>query len=273
MAEHDFQKVLDVSPVSEGDGEHEFSATPIGDGGHLYGGHSLGLAFRAATKTVNPELWPQSLHANFIDAGTAGGHMRLKVQSLRDSRAFAVRQITATQGDAMPLLMQASFHAGESGPDWRAVEPFDFPEPESLESHQTSLFNMDPMDVRPIHGPSNREPDQMVTRVHPFWVRPRMELPDDRMLHASVVAFLSDYLVVSTAQAPGTKVPMGSRVVTMEHGLWFLRPIDANDWLLFTAEAMSVYHGRGLSRGSVFNREGLLLATFVQEVLTRLPRA
>ena len=55
MAEHDFQKVLDVAPVGEGgSGEHEFSATPIGDGGPLYGGQSLGLAFHAATKTVNP---------------------------------------------------------------------------------------------------------------------------------------------------------------------------------------------------------------------------
>lgn len=269
MAEHDFQRVLAVSQLSE----TEFSATPVGDGGHLYGGHSLGLAFHAASKTVNPELWPQSLHANFIDAGTAGAQMRLDVQSLRDSRAFAVRQITATQGDATPLLMQASFHSGESGPDWHSEEPFEVPDPESLESHETSLFNMDPMDVRPVNGTAKADKDQMVTLVHPFWVRPRVQLPDDRMLHAAVVAFLSDYLVVSTAQAPSAKIPMGSRVVTMEHGLWFLRPVDANDWLLFTAEPLSVYHGRGLSRGSVFNREGLLVATFVQEVLTRLPRA
>ncbi len=269
MAEDDFQRILDVSPAAEA----EFNATPVGDGGHLYGGHSLGLAFHAASRTVNPELWPQSLHANFIDAGTAGAQMHLKVDSLRDSRAFAVRQVTATQGEAMPLLMQASFHAGESGPDWHSDEPFDYPDPESLEPHQTSLFNMDPMDVRPINGPSNRDPEQMVTRVHPFWVRPRVQLPDDRMLHASVLAFFSDYLVVSTAQAPNARIPMGSRVVTMEHGLWFLRPVDVNEWLLFTAEPLSVYHGRGLSRGCVFNREGLVVAAFVQEVLTRLPRA
>lgn len=268
MSEQDFQKILDVTKL----GESECSATPVGDGGRMYGGHTLGLAFHAATKTVNPELWPQSLHANFIDAGTPGAEMRLKVQSLRDSRAFAVRQVTAMQGDATPMLMQASFHSGESGPDWQPEEAFTAPDPESLESDVVQLPGMDPMDVRPVNGPSKRDKDQILPLVHPFWVRPRVQLPDDRMLHASVLAFLSDYLVVTTAQAPSTKVPMGSQVVTLEHGLWFLRPVDANDWLLFTAEPLSVYHGRGLSRGKIFNRQGLLMATFVQEVLTRLPR-
>jgi len=269
MDEQDFPTLLGVTPV----GESVFSATPVGDGGHLFGGHSLGLALSAASATVNAELWPQSIHANFIDAGTAGAEMRLEVQSLRDSRAFAVRQVTVTQGDATPLLMQASFHAGEVGPDWHSDDPFDFPDPESLESDETFLFNMDPIDVRPVNGPSPRGEGHMVPLVHPFWVRPHVQLPDDRMAHAAVLAFISDYMVVGTAQAPLTKVPAGSRVVTMEHGLWFLRPFDANDWLLFTAEPLSVYHGRGLSRGSVFNRDGLMVATFVQEVLTRLPRA
>ncbi len=268
MAEQDFLTLLDVTP----EGESAFSATPIGESGHLFGGHSLGLALRAASATVNPELWPQSIHANFIDAGTAGLAMHLEVKSLRDSRAFAVRQVTVTQGDATPLLLQASFHSGEVGPDWHSEDAFDYPDPESLKSDETYLSNMDPMDVRPINGPSERGKGHMVPLVHPFWVRPRVQLPDDRMAHAAVLAFISDYMVVGTAQAPLTKVPAGSRVVTMEHGLWFLRPVDVNDWLLFTAKPLSVYHGRGLSRGSVFNREGLLVATFVQEVLTRLPR-
>ncbi len=269
MAEDDFQALLAVTAIEDS----LFSATPIGEGGHLFGGHSLGLAFTAASATVNPELWPQSIHANFIDAGTAGSQMRLQVTSLRDSRAFAVRQVTVTQGESTPLLMQASFHAGELGPDWHSDAPFDFADPETLQSDATYLFNMDPMDVRPVNGPTARGEGHMVPQVHPFWVRPRVPLPDDRMAHAAMVAFVSDYMVVGTAQAPSVKVPAGSRVVTMEHGLWFLRPFDANDWLLFTAEPLSVYHGRGLSRGSVFNREGLLVATFVQEVLTRLPRA
>jgi len=268
MAEQDFARLLDVTALQDS----RFSATPVGDGGHLFGGHTLGLALNAACRTVNADLWPQSFHANFIDAGAAGRPMQLDVQSLRDSRAFAVRQVTVTQGESTPLLMQASFHAGEQGPDWHPDTPLDFPAPESLETDTTYLFNMDPLDVRPVNGPTQRGEGHMVPQVHPFWVRPRVALPDDRMAHACAVAFISDYMVVGTAQAPGMKVPAGSRVVTMEHGMWFLRPFDANDWLLFTADTVSVFHGRGLSRGNVFNRDGQLVATFMQEVLTRLPR-
>lgn len=269
MPEQDFQELLKISPL----GEFLFSATAVGDNGHLFGGYTLAFAFQAASSTVNPQMWPQSLHANFIDAGKSGNELRLHVEVLRDSRAFAMRQITVTMGDLTPLLMQASFHAGEAGPDWTPEEDFDYPDPDSLESDETMLFAMDPIDIRPIHGLTKRGPGNRIPHVHPFWVRPRVKLPDNRMLHAAVVAFISDYMVVGTAQAPGVAVPEGSLVVTMEHALWFHRPIDANDWLLFTSEPMSVYHGRGLSSGKVFNRQGLLVASFVQEVLTRQPRA
>ncbi|MDD2857449.1 MAG: thioesterase family protein [Candidatus Nanopelagicales bacterium] len=268
MAEHDFADLLRIATL----GEQLFSATPVGDGGHLFGGHTLGLAFQAASATVNPELWPQSLHANFIDAGRAGHELRMEVEPLRNSRAFAMRQVTVTQGEATPLLMQAAFHSGENGPDWQPSATLDVPDPESLESDGTFLFNMDPMDVRPLGGPKNRGSRPMVPHVHPFWVRPRVPLADDRMLHAAVVAFISDYMVVGTTQAPDFTIPQGSLIVTMEHALWFHRPVDANDWLLFTAEPLSVYHGRGLSRGTVTDRDGHLVASFVQEVLTRLPR-
>ncbi len=268
MYEQDFQKLLHINALSE----LSFSGTPVGENGHLFGGYTLAFALEAASATVNPQMWPQSLHANFIDAGKSGQELGMQVEVLRDSRAFAMRQVTVTMGEATPLLMQACFHAGEEGPDWAPEVAFDYPDPETLETDDTYLFFMNPIDVRPVNGPSLRGPGHRVPQVHPFWVRPYIALPEDRMLHAAVVAFISDYMVVGTAQAPDRVIPDGSLVVTMEHALWFHRPIDANDWLLFTAEPMSTYHGRGVSSGKVFNREGVLVASFVQEVLTREPR-
>lgn len=268
VPEQDFATLLDVTPL----GDSLFSATPVGEGGHLFGGHTLGLAFTAASATVSPDLWPQSLHANFIDAGRAGNELRMRVDSLRDSRAFAMRQVTVTMDAFTPLLMQASFHSGEQGSDWQPPSALQVPDPESLSEQSTFLFHMDPIDVRPINGPTERSEGLGIPFVHPFWARPRMPLNGERMRHAAVVAFMSDYMVVGTAQAPDVQVPTGSLVVTMEHALWFHRPIDANDWLLYTAEPLSVFHGRGLSRGAVYDREGQLVASFVQEVLTRLPR-
>ena len=247
VVEQDFTKLLKLNTL----GDFLFSGTTVGESGHLFGGYTLGLALEAASATVNPEMWPQSLHANFIDAGSQGQELRMHVEVLRNSRAFAMRQVTVNMGDSTP---------------------FDYPDPESLETDETYLFAMNPIDVRPINGPSLRGPGHRVPRVHPFWVRPYVQLPDNPMLHAAVVAFISDYMVVGNAQAPNRLIPDGTVVVTLEHALWFHRPVNANDWLLFTAEPLSTYHGRGVSSGKVYSREGLLVASFVQEVLTREPR-
>jgi len=268
VIEKDFEKILKLSPL----GEFLFSGTAVGEVGHLFGGYTLGFALQAASSTVDPQMWPQSLHANFIDSGKTAHELEFRVDVLRDSRAFALRQVTVSMGDLTPLLMQASFHAGESGTDWTPDAEFNYPDPESLESDETYLYAIDPIDIRPIQGLSKRGPGHRIPRVHPFWVRPRVTLPDDRMLHAAVVAFISDYMIVGNAQAPDVPVPEGSLVVTMEHALWFHRPVDANDWLLFVAEPLSTYHGRGVSSGKVFDRQGLLVASFMQEVLTRPPR-
>jgi acyl-CoA thioesterase-2 len=63
-----------------------------------------------------------------------------------------------------------------------------------------------------------------------------------------------------------------SLVVTLDHALWFHRPGTYDDWLLYSAEPASVASGRGLSRGSVHDRDGRLLASFSQEALIRPPR-
>lgn len=266
--EQNFETLLKLNTL----GEFLFSGTAVGENGHLFGGYTLAFALEAASATVNPQMWPQSIHANFIDSGKSGHELRMHVDVLRDTRAFAMRQVTVKMGDLTPLLMQASFHTGEEGPDWAPDVVFDYQDPESLVTDETYLPFMNPIDVRPINGPSLRGPGHRVPQVHPFWVRPYVELPDNHMLHAAVVAFISDYMVVGAAQAPGRDIPDGSLVVTMEHALWFHRPVNANDWLLFTAEPLSSYHGRGVSHGKVYNREGLLVASYVQEVLTRAPR-
>jgi len=109
--------------------------------------------------------------------------------------------------------------------------------------------------------------------LHPYWARVRQPLPHDPVLHACAVAFISDYMVVSSAQTPESPPAPGSRALTVDHALWFHRRVDAADWLLFSADPLSVSHGRGLSRGAVHSRDGELVASFAQEVLTRPVRA
>jgi len=263
----DFAALLEIRRTAT----DRFEAVPVGEG-HLFGGYTLALALRAAASTVADHLRPQSLHAYFLDPGVAGRRLGIDVQRWRDGRSFAVRQVTVTQDGGTPLLVTASFHVGEEGPDWDRGPDLPGPGPEELVTDASMLGSIDPIEVRLVAGPRDRLPPDVLPRLHPYWARPRGGLPDDPVLHACALAFVSDYMVVSSAQVLDDPAPADSMVVTLDHAVWFHRPAVHDDWLLYSADPVSVAAGRGLGLGSVRTRDGRLLASFAQEALTRPPR-
>jgi acyl-CoA thioesterase II len=263
----DFAALLELKQTAT----DRFEAVPAGDG-HLFGGYTLALALRAAAATVADHLRPQSLHAYFLDPGLAGEPLTVDVQRWRDGRSFAVRQVAVGQNGGTPLLVTASFHVGEEGPDWHETLDVLPPGPEGLRTDATMLGAIDPVELRPVDGLRAEKPVDELPRVHPYWARPRTAIPDDPILHAGALAFVSDYMVVSSAQVLDAPAPADSTVVTLDHAVWFHRPCAFDDWLLFSAEPASVAAGRGLAHGTVHDRSGTLLASFTQEALVRPPR-
>lgn len=248
-----------------------FEAVPAGEG-HLFGGYTLALALRAAAATVPGHLQPQSLHAYFLDPGVAGEPLTLDVARLRDGRSFAVREVAVDQNGANPLRVTASFHVGEEGPDWHETLDELPPDPEHLAADLSMLGPIDPVEFRPVSGPRDETPADELPRVHPYWARPRTPLPDEPTLHAAALAFVSDYMVVSSAQVLDAPASSDSTVVTLDHSIWFHRPATYEDWLFFSAEPASVAAGRGLALGTVHTPQGQLVASFAQEALIRPPR-
>jgi acyl-CoA thioesterase len=263
----DFAALLDMEQTAP----DRFEAVPAGEG-HLFGGYTLALALRAAATTVADHLRPQSLHAYFLDPGLAGRPLTIDVQRWRDGRSFAVRQVAVGQNGGTPLLVTASFHVGEEGPDWHETLAVPPPGPDELRTDVSMLGAIDPVEFRPVGGLRDEKPADLLPRMHPYWARPRRPLPNDPILHACALAFVSDYMVVSSAQVLDAPASADSLVVTLDHALWFHRPGTYDDWLLYSAEPASVASGRGLSRGSVHDRDGRLLASFSQEALIRPPR-
>jgi acyl-CoA thioesterase II len=263
----DFATLLELKQTAT----DRFEAVPVGDG-HLFGGYTLALALRASATTVARHLRPQSLHAYFLDPGEAGQPLTIDVQRLRDGRSFAVREVTVGQNGGTPLVVTASFHVGEEGPDWQ--EPLDAfpPHPNDLRTDVSMLGPIDPVEFRPVDGLRAEKPADELPRVHPYWARPRRPLPDDPALHAAALAFVSDYMVVSSAQVLDAPASADSTVVTLDHSVWFHRPAIDDDWLLFSAEPASVAAGRGLARGTIHTPQGRLVASFAQEALIRPPR-
>jgi len=61
----------------------------------------------------------------------------------------------------------------------------------------------------------------------------------------------------------------GLQSASLDHAMWFHRPLDFNQWLLFDQDSPSTSQGRGLVRGQMFSG-GALVASVAQECLMRI---
>ena len=94
---------------------------------------------------------------------------------------------------------------------------------------------------------------------------------DGRGLHQALLAYFSDiYLIDVCLMAHGRSyLDPDMQVASLDHALWFHQPFRADEWLLLSMEAERVAGGRGLARGRFYTREGLLVATTMQEGVMR----
>ena len=88
---------------------------PAGRRKRLFGGQVIAQALVAATKTVEIEKIPHSLHAYFIRPGTWKVPVLLEVESVRNGRSFSTRRVLAIQDGEAILSMDISFQVKEGG--------------------------------------------------------------------------------------------------------------------------------------------------------------
>ena len=260
-------RLLRLLELGRVDDDRFVAPTPSDGPTRLFGGQVASQSLRAATLTVEPSRRPHSFHAYFVRPGSPGVPLSLSVVRVRDGRSFSTRSVTATQdGDAI-FVMTASFHVDEPGEDWQDPTPLGVPGPDQCALRQSpfSRFaSMSPFEIRPV----GEQSFDGGFRPHPFWVKTRGGLPDDPVLHACVVAFMSDMGVVGSARAPVStnRAFVGA---SLDHAVWFHRPVRADQWLLFSVEPLTNAGSRGLARGSFHTEDGTLVASIVQEALLR----
>ncbi|MBL4799653.1 MAG: acyl-CoA thioesterase II [Oleispira sp.] len=252
---------------------------------NLFGGQVLGQSLSAASQTLPEGEWaPHSLHAYFLRPGNVVDSIEFEVDCVRDGRSFAMRQITASQNGKAILTMMASFQHPEEGFEHQDKMP-DVQGPEGLAS-QLELTRMfkdkfperlrdiytadKPIEIRAIDpinifAPKKQDPIKYV------WMKTDAPLADDAMLHAHVLTYATDFNLIGTSMMPHgvSFAQRDMQVASLDHAIWFHRPIKFDDWLLYALDSPSASSGRGLSRGQLFNRQGELVASVAQEGLIR----
>lgn len=248
-------------------GEDRWAApTPAEGPPRLFGGQVAAQSLRAACLTVDPGPRPHSLHGYFIRPGRPDTDLELVVERMRDGKSFTTRHVTAVQEGQAIFELTASFHTDEEGNDWQEPPP-DRPDPEDSfdPDREDSPFGgfraTNPFVIRPLRRLGES------FSMHPCWVKVREELEPDERLHACALAYVSDLAVVQAARAPGSVgMPFGA---SLDHAVWFHRPVDVGEWLLFSAGPVSNFGARGLARGTFHTRYGVLVASIAQEALLR----
>ena len=266
-------------------GENRFRSRYIQDNlmGMMFGGQPLAQALAAAGRTV-PD-WPaHQCSAQFLRPGNLQDPIDYRVESIRDGKRFATRQVVACQGDRAILLMTASFHQPDDGPVHQFSDPPKVPPPEASPTEAEFVrANADrlpdlavraftryfPVELR-LPDPETAFFPRDNTPVRNYWFRlpSAAEVPAGLSQHC-LLAFLSDFRlggVTLSAHLLPTEV---ERIIiaTLNHSLWFHRPVRTDQWLLFATDSPWTGAGRGLANGSIYNREGELVATTVQELM------
>ena len=251
----------------------------------VFGGQTVAQALLAASATVTDKL-PHSLHAYFVEGGAPEEPLQLEVDRVRDGRSVSTRRVTVTQGARPLLILMASFHANPPVPEVAGPPPF-VPEPDALPRLQHWVRDLPPELLRhsvnwveqppPLELRIGEAPTFLGgapadgTRSH--WMRlPRgSAVGDDPVLHAALLAYASDYLLLDMAfrSHPDGGASTQFTGFSLDHALWFHRPVRFDQWHLHTQETLAISGHRGLVRGAIHDTDGHLVATAVQEVLVR----
>ncbi len=59
------------------------------------------------------------------------------------------------------------------------------------------------------------------------------------------------------------------QAASLDHALWFHRPVKIDDWLLYAQDSPAAGGARGFARGQIFDQAGNLVASVAQEGLIR----
>jgi len=252
----------------------------------VFGGQLLAQALVAAGATV-PGKAPHSMHAYFVATGSPGEALEVVVDRVRDGRSFATRRVSVLQGDRELLTATASFHDNPPGAELGSLPP-EGPPPTELPLLQTwaaaAPTEFLPGTMRWVEMPPPLEmrlaepptffggPVGEGNRSH--WLRLPRDVGEDPVLNAALLAYASDYFLLDMAfrSHPDGPAPGSLGGVSLDHSIWFHRPVRFGGWHVYTQESLALSGHRGLVKGTIHEADGHLVATVVQETLVRPTR-
>lgn len=251
----------------------------------LFGGQVAGQAVLAASCTVPDDRHIHSAQMTFLLPGDSSQPVAYDVAHVRDGGSFTSRQVSALQGGRAIFAMLASFQRKETGLSHQVPQHSasveDAPpltelfadRPGELAWAETLAEALD-AEVRFIAPPARSyaalgragAPEQRV------WMRSRQPFPRDERVQAAGLAYFSDMLLLAAAFGPHGRTMQDPDLqnATINHTVWFHHPLRVDDWFLYDQRSRWSGGSRALCQGEIFDQDGRLCATTMQEGLLRV---
>ena len=228
-----------------------------------------------------------SLHAYFLRRGDFNAPIVYQVDRSLDGHSFSNRRVVAIQHGQQIFNMAASFqtHGGRASitrsrcpqvPPPESLADYTGPPPELLarlpERVRRFFEQPRPFEFRMVQPIDYLHPQRAPPAAPDLVPRRGRACRTDEMLHRRLLAYVSDFFLLDTATLPhGTSFLKPSiMMASIDHAMWFHRPLRVDDWLLYAMESPSASGARGFARASVFARDGRLVASAAQEGLVRM---
>lgn len=250
----------------------------------VFGGQVLAQSLSAAQQTVDSDRIAHSMHAYFLLAGDINIPIVFEVEKIRDGGSFSTRRVVAKQNGIAIFFMSISFQKKQEGFDHQIDMPkVDGPEnlPSDLDTvkkfklfvpdHIFQVIKERPFEFRMVEQ-INLLDFKTKLPFRNFWFRANERFEGGLNIHQRLLTYVSDYNLLTTATLPHTKGPLPSKdlfMASLDHGMWFHRDFKIDDWLLYAMDSPSASNARGFTRGNIFNKDGILVASVVQEGLMR----
>jgi acyl-CoA thioesterase-2 len=260
-------------------------STPSTPQQRIFGGQVAAQALSAAQATVPRHRPVHSLHSYFLRPGDPHEEIRYEVDRIREGRTFSTRRVVARQtrkgADVAIFALTADFTAGERAVLEHSLPMPEVPGPEGLpgleevarahpEQAAGSTALGRAVEQRYLHDPFDPEPRLPPDTATRIWLRVTGQLPDDEAVHAAALTFVSDLTLLSAALARSGGGWGASTVgASLDHAVWFHRPVRADDWFLYETDSPAAASGRALCFGQVWAADGTHVATVAQEGLIR----
>jgi acyl-CoA thioesterase-2 len=252
----------------------------------VFGGELLAQVLATAARTVQDRTC-HAIHVDFLIPGDPKIPIEYGVRRVRDGRRFVQRQVSGYQRGREIVLATVSFTTDSADAVGFQHERMpDVPGPEGLTSeldqrllvadrfapeHRPWLTMPRAVEVRQVRPVPLFDPLPVPPIAH-TWIKAIAAMPDDQALHCAVLAYASDATLLDIACYPHgvSWISPKAQQASLSHGMWFHRPFRIDEWLLYSQQVPSSAGGCAIARGSVFTRDGALVASVVQEGLSQI---